>query len=144
MAGLAMSASHWEPFAEIAWRPSNDDGASDRRWFAPAVDIFEDDDAFVVKVELPGMRESDVHVEFAHGIMTIRGERGLENPDRRQGYHRIERSYGAFSRAFALPAFVDERRAITSMEDGVLGVTLPKREPDSASPSSLELFRRAS
>lgn len=138
-------SSRWDPFAEVAWRPgAGDPGGASQQWFAPAIDIYEDDDAFLVKVELPGMRPEEVAVDFGDGVMTIRGERKLENPERREGYHRRERSYGVFARTFALPDDVEPGEADASMADGVLTIRVPKSEPDSMTPSSLEPLRRAS
>lgn len=136
--------SHWEPFAELVWRPA-DDGpdAAARRWFTPAIDIVEDDDAFVVNVELPGMRPGDVTVSFDDHVVTIRGERKLEVAEG-EAFHRRERSYGAFYRAFALPDLVDGSDAVAVMAEGVLTLRLPKREPGSMSPSSLDPLRHAS
>jgi HSP20 family protein len=137
-------ASHWEPFAELAWRPSSEgDGASAGRWFTPAIDIVEDEEAFVLKVELPGMRAEDVTVSFDDHVLTIRGERKLESAEG-GAFHRRERSYGAFCRAFALPELVDGSEAVAVMAEGVLTLRVPKREPASASPSSLDPLRRAS
>jgi HSP20 family protein len=136
-------ASRWEPFAEIAWRPDDDDRAADAGWFTPAVDIVEDEESFVLAVELPGMRPEDVSVSFDEGVLTLRGER----TDERAGgaaYHRRERSHGAFCRAFALPDEVDAAEAVAVMAEGVLTLRVPKREPASASPSSLDPLRRAS
>jgi HSP20 family protein len=137
-------ASRWDPFAEIAWRPAADEAAAGQPWFAPAIDIFEDDDSFVVKVELPGMRPEDVDVDIDEHVMTIRGERKPENMEHREGYHRRERSYGVFSRTFALPDEAFGADAVAVMAEGVLTVRIPKREPDSVSPSSLDPLRRAS
>ncbi|MDB4936162.1 MAG: heat shock protein Hsp20 [Labilithrix sp.] len=136
-------ASRWDPFAEIAWRPA-DTSAAGQPWFAPAIDIFEDDESFVVKVELPGLRPEDVDVDIDEHVMTIRGERKPENVERREGYHRRERSYGVFSRTFALPDEAFGSDAVAVMAEGVLTVRIPKREPDSLSPSSLDPMRRAS
>lgn len=136
--------SHWEPFAEIAWRPANDGPeAAARRWFTPAVDIVEDEDAFVLNVELPGLRPGDVNVSFDDRVLTIRGERKLEVAEG-EACHRRERSHGAFCRAFALPDLVDGSEAVAVMAEGVLTLRLPKREPASMSPSSLDPLRRAS
>jgi len=136
--------SHWEPFAEIAWRPAGEGPeAAARRWFTPAVDIVEDEDAFVLNVELPGMRPGDVTVSFDDRVLTIRGERTLEVAEG-EAYHRRERSYGAFCRAFALPDLVDGGEAVAVMAEGVLTLRLPKHEPVSVSPSSLDPLRRAS
>src|ERR1700734_2026389 len=107
--------SHWDPFEEIArlqdqvtrfWNAGGE--VSTRRGvFAPPVDIYEDKDAFHLKVELPGLKSNDVHVSVENGVVTIRGERKLEREDRHDGYHRIERSYGSFARSFTLPKTVD-------------------------------------
>ena len=135
-------ASHWEPFAEIAWKPAND-GDAGRHWFTPAIDIVEDEDAFVIDIELPGMRPGDVTVSFDDHVLTIRGERKLEIGEG-EAFHRRERSYGAFCRAFALPELVDGSEAVAVMAEGVLTLRVPKREPASLSPSSLDPMRRAS
>jgi HSP20 family protein len=136
-------ASRWEPFAEIAWRPNDDDRAADAGWFTPAVDIVEDEESFVLAIELPGMRPDDVSVSFDDGVLTIRGERRGETVEG-AAYHRRERSHGAFCRAFALPDDVDGGEGVAVMAEGVLTLRVPKREPKSASPSSLDPLRRAS
>jgi HSP20 family protein len=133
-------ASRWEPFAEIAWRPDSGDNTE---WFTPAVDIVEDAESFVLDVELPGMRPEDVSVSFDDGVLTIRGARKMATAEG-GAYQRRERSHGAFCRAFALPDEVDGSEAIAVMAEGVLTLRVPKREPTSASPSSLDPLRRAS
>jgi HSP20 family protein len=126
--------SHWDPFVEMArlqdqvtrlWTGSE---ASTRRGvFAPPVDIYEDKDAFHLKVELPGVKSNDVHVSVENGLLTIRGERRLDQEDERDGYHRIERSYGSFARSFTLPKTIDGEHLDAEMRDGVLSVRLPKQ-----------------
>jgi HSP20 family protein len=135
-------ASRWDPFAEIAWRPSDDDGV--RPWFAPAIDIFEDDESFLVKVELPGVRPDDVVVDVQDSILTIRGQRNLENEQQRDGYRRLERSYGVFSRSFALPENVDRKEAVAVISDGVMTIRIPKRAPQGLSRETPPPIRRAS
>lgn len=135
--------SHWEPFAEVVWRPADEGPEAARRWFTPAIDIVEDEDAFVIDVELPGMRPDDVTVSFDERVVTICGERKPEVGDG-DSFHRRERSYGAFYRAFALPDRVDGSDAVAVMAEGVLRLRLPKREPASLSPSSFDPLRRAS
>jgi len=103
----------------------------------------EDEDAFILKIELPGMRPGDVTVSFDDHVLTIRGERRLEIGEG-EAFHRRERSYGAFCRAFALPELVDGSEAVAVMAEGVLTLRVPKREPASLSPSSLDPLRRAS
>jgi HSP20 family protein len=127
--------SHWDPFEEIArlqdqvtrfWTTGGE--VSTRRGvFAPPVDIYEDKDAFHLKVELPGMTSNDVHVSVENGVLTVRGERKLEKENERDGYHRIERSYGSFARSFTLPKTVDGEHLEAEMRDGVLSLRLPKQ-----------------
>jgi HSP20 family protein len=117
--------------------------AADAGWFTPAVDIVEDEESFVLDVELPRMRPEEVSVSFADGVLTSGGERRSESAGG-AAYHRRERSHGALCRAFALPDEVDGSEAIAVMAEGVLTFRVPKREPQSASPSSLDLLRRAS
>lgn len=115
----------WDPFAEIAWGlPA--EGHTPRA-FKPAVDIFEDDDAVLVRVELPGVRPEDVQIDATEHMLTVRGERRRESAARPGGYHRIERAFGAFSRSFRLPDDVDGESAAAVMSDGVLTVRIPKR-----------------
>jgi HSP20 family protein len=127
--------SHWDPFEEIArlqdqvtrlWNAGGE--VSTRRGvFAPPVDIYEDNDAFHLKVELPGMQSKDVHVSVENGVLTVRGERKLEKENERDGYHRIERSYGGFARSFTLPKTVNGEQLEAEMRDGVLSLRLPKQ-----------------
>ena len=126
--------TRWDPFAEIArlqdqmtrWA-SGSEAPSYQGGFAPAVDVFEEDKAFLVKAELPGLKPEDVHVTVENDVLTIKGERKLENEEKREGYHRIERSYGSFTRSFSLPKTLDSEHLEAEMKDGVLSVRLPKR-----------------
>lgn len=133
-------ASRWDPFHEVDWHPPAE---TDQRWFSPAVDIYEDDDSVLVRVELPGVRPEDVTVDVEDDVLCIRGERRLEHAEQRSGYHRMERPYGVFARKFSVPESVDGAAAAAVMADGVLTVRLPKR---AAPPSSVEppSFQRAS
>jgi HSP20 family protein len=95
--------------------------------FRPAVDIYEDDGSITLSVELPGMKAEEIHVDLQDNVLTLSGERKLERSDEREGYHRVERSYGSFSRSFSLPENVDGEKCDAEMTDGVLRVKLPKR-----------------
>jgi HSP20 family protein len=95
--------------------------------FTPAVDVFEDKDAFVVKAELPGLKVEDVGIDVEKGVLTLRGERKLEKRDDKDGYCCIERVYGAFSRSFSLPDTVDPDKIQASLSDGILTVRLSKK-----------------
>jgi len=94
--------------------------------WAPAIDVFEKEDKFVVKAELPGMKEEDIDVSVVGDTLTIKGERKTESEVKEEDYYCCERSYGSFYRAIALPSNVDTKKIEASYEDGVLEVTLPK------------------
>ena len=95
----------------------------------PAVDIVETANKdLVVKAELPEMKREDIKVSFENNVLTIEGERKFEKDARGEQYHRIERGYGAFRRSFTLPATVDATKVAAAYTDGVLTVTLPRRE----------------
>jgi HSP20 family protein len=97
--------------------------------WAPAVDIYEDaHQNVVIKAELPGFKKDSIKVTFEHNTLTVEGERTLEAEIDRDKYHRMERQYGSFRRSFTLPATVDSGRAQASYQDGVLTITLPRRE----------------
>jgi HSP20 family protein len=96
--------------------------------WTPAVDIYETKDAVCVRAELPGVDKDAVSVEVKDGVLALRGERKFEKEVKEENYHRVERSYGTFHRSFSLPSSVDGERVTARMKDGVLEVTLPKRE----------------
>ena len=102
-------------------------GESLTRW-APAVDIYEKDDAIVISAELPGMEEKDIDVEVNEGVLTIRGEKKFDNEIKDDRYHCVERSYGAFERSFSLPATVKHDAVKATYKNGVLEVHLPRSE----------------
>ncbi|MBL8681707.1 MAG: Hsp20/alpha crystallin family protein [Myxococcales bacterium] len=122
--------NRWDPFAEINRLQDQFRRASDqteRASFAPAVNIFEDKEGIHLTAEVPGMKPEDVHVDVENRVLTISGERKLEKAEQKDGYHRIERSYGKFTRSFTLPDTVDGEKIAASIKDGVLTVLLPKR-----------------
>jgi len=95
--------------------------------WAPLVDIFEDAEGITVKAELPEVEAKDVELLVEGNTLTIKGERKLEKSENRDGYHRIERTYGAFSRTFTLPSTVDVEHITAESKDGVLKVFLPRK-----------------
>ena len=97
--------------------------------WAPAVDIKETPEAFVVEAELPGMSKDDVKVTVHEGVLTIQGERKSEEETKDKKLHRIERFYGSFMRRFTLPDNVDENSVKANFKDGMLTLTLQKAEP---------------
>jgi HSP20 family protein len=94
----------------------------------PAVDIYESDEALVVKAELPGFSKEDIAVELKDNTLMLRGERKREAEMQEGNYHRMERSYGVFQRSFVLPTTVDQQQVKATYKDGVLELTLPKVE----------------
>ncbi len=98
-----------------------------RRWI-PAMDLVETEDHFVLKADLPGLTEADVNVEVEDNVLTVSGERKAEHEDKREGYVRVERSYGSFRRSLTLPEGVDPEAVSASFDKGVLEVRIPKPE----------------
>jgi HSP20 family protein len=125
----------WRPFRELEeWERRFDDllgrplwrlPVEERSWM-PAVDVFEKEDRFVVKAELPGMKEEDVDVSVVGDTLSIKGERKTETEVKDEDYYRCERSYGSFYRSVPLPSNVDANKIEASFDDGVLEVALPK------------------
>jgi HSP20 family protein len=105
---------------------SRDESGLTGAW-VPAVDVFEDNDAITLKLELPEVDAKDVDIQVEANQLTVRGERKLEKSENRDNYHRIERTYGAFSRSFTLPDTVDTEHISAESKDGVLRIVLPKR-----------------
>lgn len=105
--------------------------------WTPAVDIYEDENAFLIKLELPEVTREDVKVSLNENTLSISGERRVENEQKRENYHRVERSYGQFYRSFTLPPNVNADAINAQFKDGVLRLTLPKREE--AKPKQIEV-----
>lgn len=137
-----LSLIRWEPFRELAtlrgrmdrlfgelpnrsW--ASDEGLTAGLW-APPVDVYETTDGIVLEADLPGMKEKDVDISVEGNTLTIKGERTKENEIEEKNSYRIERSYGTFTRSFSLPPTVDPNRIEATFSDGVLRVTLAKRE----------------
>jgi len=98
----------------------------------PSVDIYENKDQIVLEAELPGMTREDFDLAIENNVITLRGERRFEKKDETDNYHRVERSYGSFTRSFTLPQTVSGEGATADYRNGVLRVTLPKREETKA------------
>ncbi len=113
----------------------NGDDSLDWTGWTPPVDIAEDDKEYVVRAELPGLKKQDVNVSFANGVLHISGERKQEKEDKGRQYHRIECSYGRFSRSFTLPADTNPNQIRADFKDGVLFVHVAKSE--SAKPKQI-------
>ena len=107
------------PFLPAIWR------TGERGWM-PAVDVFEKEDRFVVKAELPGIKEGDIDVSVTDDMLTIKGEKKTETEVKEENYHRSERAYGSFFRSIPIPSGVDTDKVEANYENGVLEVTMPK------------------
>lgn len=100
--------------------------------WAPSVDIFEDKDRLILEAELPGMSRDDFEISVENNVITLSGERKFEKKTEGDNYHRVERSYGTFTRSFTLPQTVTADGAKADFDNGVLRVSLPKREETKA------------
>ena len=108
-------------------RTFDDEDIARGAWM-PSVDIYENKDQIVLEAELPGMNREDFDLTVENNVITLRGERRFEKKDDSDNYHRVERSYGSFTRSFTLPQTVSAEDATAEYRNGVLRVTLPKRE----------------
>ncbi len=100
--------------------------------WAPSVDIFEDKERLILEAELPGMSRDDFDISVENNVITLKGERKFEKKTEGDNYHRVERSYGSFTRSFTLPQTVTADGATADFDNGVLRVALPKREETKA------------
>ncbi len=127
-----MSLSHYDPLAslravESAFSRLLTEPQSNRPW-APSVDIYETENELVVKADLPEVDPKDIDVRVENQTLTIAGERKFQDESHDKGYHRIERSYGNFVRSFAVPNTFDTDKINAAFKNGVLTVTLIKKE----------------
>jgi HSP20 family protein len=102
-------------------------GGTLRRW-VPAMDLLETADHFVLRADLPGMTEDDVKIELEDSVLTVSGERKAEHEDRQEGFYRVERAFGSFSRSLTLPKGVNADAVTASFDNGVLEIRIPKPE----------------
>jgi HSP20 family protein len=98
-----------------------------RRW-VPAMDLVETEDALVVHADLPGLERDDVTIEIKDGVLNVSGERKSEHTENTDGYYRVERGFGGFSRSLALPKGVDADQVTAEFDNGVLEIRIPKPE----------------
>jgi HSP20 family protein len=107
-----------------------------RRWI-PAMDLLETEDHLVLRGDLPGLTEDDVDIEIKDNILTVSGERKAESEDRGEGFYRVERSFGSFSRSLTLPQGVDSEKVEANFDNGVLEVRVPK--PAESKPTRVQI-----
>lgn len=144
-----MKLAKWDPFREMEamldpyaksldwpFRGGRDLNVSGADW-APRADIIETDDNFSVKVEVPGIKREDVKINLENHVLSISGENKQEKEEKGKKFHRVERYYGSFSRSFSLPENVDEEKIDAVFKDGMLTLTIPKKEI--AKPKAIEI-----
>jgi HSP20 family protein len=144
-----MTLVRWDPAREVdslqsevnrlfdtffGGRPSNSSGA--RRW-VPAMDLTETDDHLVLRADLPGLDRDDVDIEVKDGVLTVSGERKTAQEERTDGFYRVERAFGSFSRSLSLPDHVDASKIAADFNKGVLEVRIPK--PEERKPQRIEI-----
>ena len=132
-----MAITRWDPFREVAalqnrvnslFRDfSEGESSMTTTNFIPAVDIYEDEKKVVLKLEVPGIQEKDLDVSVENNTLTVKGERKFETEEKEENFHRIERRYGSFFRAFTLPTSVETENIDAKYENGVLRLELKKK-----------------
>jgi HSP20 family protein len=145
-----MTIVRWEPLREFGTlqnemnrlfntvfdSPGPGNGGTMRRWMPP-MDLVETDDHFVLRADLPGMSEDDVKIELEDTTLTVSGERKAEHETKSEGYYRVERAFGAFSRTLTLPQGVEPEAVTAKFDRGVLEIRVPK--PEERKPRRIEI-----
>lgn len=134
------SPSRWEPFRELSTLEDRLNRMFGEGFgklyggqeltagsFVPPVDVYEDEKCIRLKMEVPGIEEKDIHINLENNVLTVQGERKMESETKEENYHRIERSYGSFSRSFTLPNTVNPEDVKAGYTKGVLTINLAKR-----------------
>ncbi|MGA1981339.1 MAG: Hsp20/alpha crystallin family protein [Acidobacteriaceae bacterium] len=114
-------------FSDFA-RPDVEDESLAMGNFIPPVDVYEDAHELVLKLEVPGIKQEDLDVKLENQTLTVKGERKFEKNEKEENFHRIERRYGSFTRSFTLPQTVDAGAVKANYENGVLTISLAKKE----------------
>jgi HSP20 family protein len=142
-----MTISRWYPIREVASLQdrvnslfqdyAGDQGTVTAAAFAPAVDVFENGEKVVLKLDIPGIKEEDLDIRVENQTLSVRGERKFESEEKEENFHRIERRYGSFFRSFSLPTTVDTENVAATYEAGVLKLELKKKA--SAQPKQIKI-----
>ncbi|MBN1940458.1 MAG: Hsp20/alpha crystallin family protein [Candidatus Aminicenantes bacterium] len=136
-----MAIIRWDPFRDVVTlrekmnrlfedslaQKGEDKDMISSNW-APAVDIYETANELVLTAEIPGIEEKDIEIKVEDNTLTLKGERKFEKETKEENFHRIERSYGSFFRAFSLPNSIDPEKILAEHENGVLKIVMPKRQ----------------
>jgi HSP20 family protein len=144
--------TRWDPFKDMdelqkrlsslfhlaptRWANGKEEEMTVAQW-SPLVDITEDEKAYLIKAELPEVKKEDVKVTVENGVLSVTGERKFEKEEKNRKYHRVERSYGSFTRHFAVPDDADDSQVSAEFKDGILTIRLAKNEK--ARPKSVEV-----
>ena len=137
-----MTIVRWEPLRELSslqsdmnrffdamfQAPAGGGRAAQLRRWTPAMDLAETEDAFVLRADLPGVSQEDVSIELEDTVLTVSGERKSDHEGKGEGFYRVERAFGAFSRSLTLPQGIDPEAIAAQFTDGVLEVRIPKPE----------------
>ncbi len=140
-----MAIIRWDPFREMTQLQNRFDrlfeavGGRQESWL-PAVDVFDTQDAVVLKAELAGMNPDDIQIEVEDNVLTIKGERKFEEKVDEERYYRVERRFGSFQRSLALPQGVKSDQIDAAYDEGILTVTVPKAEQEK--PKRIEVQAR--
>ncbi|TAM79499.1 MAG: Hsp20/alpha crystallin family protein [Acidobacteria bacterium] len=146
-----MSIIRWEPFQDLVStndrfnhlfngafaRAFDDQQEVSRGAWVPPVDIYETGDSLVLKAELPGINPDDVEIRVEDSTLYLKGERKFKKEVKEENLHRVERSYGTFTRSFSLPSTIDSDKVRAEYQNGVLTLTMPKREE--AKPKTIKI-----
>src|SRR3954447_9998058 len=150
-----MAIVRWEPLRELTTLQNEmnrlfssafdaptggNGGATMRRWM-PAMDLVETDEYFVLTADLPGLTESDVNIEVDDRVLTVSGDRKAKHESSKDGYHRVERAFGTFSRSLTLPKGVNAEAVEAAFENGVLEIRIPK--PEQPKPRKISISPKA-
>jgi HSP20 family protein len=132
-----MAITRWDPFREVVtmqnrlnnlFREMNEgESPLTTASFVPAVDVYEDSKKVVLKLEVPGIDEKDLDIRVENNTLTVKGERKFEKEEKEENFHRIERRYGTFYRAFTLPSTVDTEHVQANYQSGILKLELSKK-----------------
>ncbi len=135
-----MAITRWDPFQELnlitdrmnrlfqeTYGPTRGEEQMTTSSFVPPVDIYEDEHNITLKLEVPGIEQKDIDIRLENNTLTVRGERKFEKEEKEENFHRVERRYGSFFRAFTLPNTVDVDSVNADYEQGVLKIKLAKK-----------------
>ena len=136
-----MAIVRWDPYREVVSLQSrlnslfqdysrgqgSEDEALSAASFAPPVDIYEDDQKLVLKLDVPGVKQDDIDIQVEGRTLTVRGERKFDKEEKQENFHRVEHRYGTFERSFTLPNSVDAENVKATYDAGVLQLEFPKK-----------------